>query len=73
MNKENKIRLKITVWIDPIDGTAEFVDRHLHHVTILIGIAVDGKGLIPLHIEAELLWKSANKDAHYKNNPRIFA
>jgi len=36
---------RITVWIDPIDGTAEFVDRHLHHVTILIGIAVDGKAI----------------------------
>lgn len=33
---------RITVWIDPLDGTMEFIDRMLHHVTILIGIAVDG-------------------------------
>lgn len=36
---------RITVWIDPIDGTMEFIDRMLHHVTILIGIAVDGKAI----------------------------
>jgi len=36
---------RITIWIDPLDGTMEFIDRLLHHVTILIGIAVDDKAI----------------------------
>merc|ERR1712127_94081 len=36
---------RICIWVDPLDGTMEFVDRMLHHVTILIGIAVDGKAI----------------------------
>ena len=27
----------ICVWVDPLDGTAEFVEGYLHHVTVLIG------------------------------------
>ena len=34
----------VTIWIDPLDGTMEFIDRLLHHVTILIGVAVGDKG-----------------------------
>ncbi|XP_062503832.1 3'(2'),5'-bisphosphate nucleotidase 1-like isoform X2 [Corticium candelabrum] len=30
----------ITVWVDPLDGTAEFTAGYLDHVTVLIGIAV---------------------------------
>lgn len=41
-NLQNVAADRITVWIDPLDGTMEFIDRLLHHVTILIGIAVDG-------------------------------
>ena len=33
----------ICIWVDPLDGTAEFVDGLLNHVTVLIGIAVSGK------------------------------
>merc|ERR1711935_762252 len=33
----------VTIWIDPLDGTMEFIDRLLHHVTILIGVAVGDK------------------------------
>ena len=36
----------ITIWIDPLDGTMEFIDRLLHHVTILIGVAVGDKGIL---------------------------
>ena len=28
---------QICVWVDPLDGTAEFVEGYLHHVTVLIG------------------------------------
>lgn len=35
----------IVVWVDPLDGTAEFTQGLLEQVTILIGIAVAGKAV----------------------------
>lgn len=35
----------ITIWVDPLDGTAEFVKGHLDHVTVLIGLSVSGKAI----------------------------
>lgn len=35
----------ITIWVDPLDGTAEFVKGFLEHVTILIGISINGKSI----------------------------
>lgn len=32
----------VTVWVDPVDGTAEYTEGLLDHVTVLIGIAVKG-------------------------------
>jgi len=34
---------EITIWLDPLDGTAEFIDGFLTHVTTLIGVAYKGK------------------------------
>jgi 3'-phosphoadenosine 5'-phosphosulfate (PAPS) 3'-phosphatase len=34
---------QVTVYVDPLDGTREFVDGRYENVTCLIGIAVDGK------------------------------
>ncbi|CAH2983429.1 unnamed protein product [Chilo suppressalis] len=33
----------IVVWVDPLDGTAEYTQGFLEHVTVLIGIAVNEK------------------------------
>ena len=33
---------RATIWIDPLDGTNEFVQGHLSSVTVLIGLTVDG-------------------------------
>uniref|UniRef100_A0A915JAN8 3'(2'),5'-bisphosphate nucleotidase 1 n=1 Tax=Romanomermis culicivorax TaxID=13658 RepID=A0A915JAN8_ROMCU len=33
----------IVVWVDPLDGTSEFTQGLLDHVTVLIGIAVGGR------------------------------
>jgi len=33
----------ICVWVDPLDGTAEYTQGLLDHVTVLIGIAVKGR------------------------------
>ena len=31
---------QLTVWVDPLDGTKEYTEGFLDHVTVLIGIAV---------------------------------
>ncbi|XP_068210794.1 3'(2'),5'-bisphosphate nucleotidase 1 isoform X2 [Palaemon carinicauda] len=36
---------EIVVWVDPLDGTAEFTQGLLDHVTVLIGIAYSGKAV----------------------------
>jgi 3'(2'), 5'-bisphosphate nucleotidase len=36
---------QLTVWVDPLDGTKEFADGYLDHVTILIGIAVGNEAV----------------------------
>ncbi|KAF7233978.1 hypothetical protein EG68_12012 [Paragonimus skrjabini miyazakii] len=33
----------LTVWVDPLDGTKEYTEGFIEHVTVLIGIAVSGK------------------------------
>lgn len=35
----------VVVWVDPLDGTAEYTQGLLDHVTVLIGIAVNGKAV----------------------------
>lgn len=34
---------QIVIWVDPLDGTAEFTQGLLDHVTILIGVAINGE------------------------------
>lgn len=36
---------EIVVWVDPLDGTSEYTQGLLDHVTVLIGIAVNGKSV----------------------------
>lgn len=33
---------QVVVWVDPLDGTAEYAQGFVEHVTVLIGISVDG-------------------------------
>ncbi|KAB0805164.1 hypothetical protein PPYR_02134 [Photinus pyralis] len=35
----------VTVWIDPLDGTTEYTQGLLDHVTVLVGISVRGKAV----------------------------
>ncbi|XP_018574800.1 3'(2'),5'-bisphosphate nucleotidase 1 isoform X2 [Anoplophora glabripennis] len=35
----------IVVWVDPLDGTSEYTQGLLDHVTVLIGIAVNGRAV----------------------------
>ncbi|XP_067844980.1 3'(2'),5'-bisphosphate nucleotidase 1 [Heptranchias perlo] len=36
---------EIVVWVDPLDGTKEYTEGLLDHVTVLIGIAYGGKAI----------------------------
>ncbi|XP_076306198.1 3'(2'),5'-bisphosphate nucleotidase 1 isoform X1 [Tachypleus tridentatus] len=36
---------KVVVWVDPLDGTSEYTQGLLDHVTVLVGIAVNGKAI----------------------------
>ncbi|XP_030051873.1 3'(2'),5'-bisphosphate nucleotidase 1 [Microcaecilia unicolor] len=36
---------QIVVWVDPLDGTKEYTEGLLDHVTVLIGIAYEGKAI----------------------------
>nr|CAI5850260.1 unnamed protein product [Callosobruchus analis] len=35
----------VVVWVDPLDGTSEYTQGLLDHVTVLIGIAVKGRAI----------------------------
>ncbi|CAL1279058.1 unnamed protein product [Larinioides sclopetarius] len=35
----------VVIWVDPLDGTAEYTQGLLDHVTVLIGLAVNGKAV----------------------------
>lgn len=35
----------VVIWVDPVDGTAEYTQGLLDHVTVLIGVAVKGKAV----------------------------
>ncbi|XP_076052672.1 3'(2'),5'-bisphosphate nucleotidase 1 isoform X2 [Oratosquilla oratoria] len=36
---------EVVVWVDPLDGTSEYTQGLLDHVTVLIGIATGGKAI----------------------------
>jgi len=33
---------EVVIWVDPLDGTAEYTQGLIEHVTVLVGIAVNG-------------------------------
>lgn len=35
----------IVVWVDPLDGTSEYTQGRLDHVTVLVGISVKGRAI----------------------------
>lgn len=32
---------EMVIWIDPLDGTKGFTEGHVHHITNMIGVAVN--------------------------------
>jgi len=51
----------LTVWVDPLDGTAEYTQGLLDHVTVLIGVSV-GKTAVAGVIH-QPYWNYKNKEA----------
>lgn len=35
----------VVVWVDPLDGTAEYTQGFLEHVTVLIGVSVNEEAI----------------------------
>lgn len=44
-NLKNVKENEVIVWVDPLDGTKEFTQGLLDHVTVLIGISVNGNAV----------------------------
>lgn len=42
---QNTTEEDIIVWVDPLDGTSDFTQGFIDHVTILIGLSVKGKAV----------------------------
>lgn len=36
---------QFVIWVDPLDGTAEYTQGFLDHVTVLIGVSVNEKAV----------------------------
>lgn len=36
---------EVCIWVDPVDGTTEYTQGFLDHVTVLIGVAVNGRAV----------------------------
>lgn len=41
-NLKNVLESDVVVWVDPLDGTAEYTQGFLEHVTVLIGVSTGG-------------------------------
>lgn len=52
----------VTIWIDPLDGTSEFVKGFLEHVTVLIGFSYKGESIAG--VVHQPFYKSSN-DSEY--------
>ena len=52
---------RVVVWVDPLDGTSEYTQGLLDHVTVLIGICVSGRPVAGVIHQPYYNYKS-NKD-----------
>jgi len=51
----------VTVWVDPLDGTSEYTQGLLDHVTVLIGIAVKEKAVAGVIHQPYYNYKTPNQ------------
>ena len=57
-------------WVDPLDGTKDFVRGDLEHVTTMIGITVNEKPHVGIISQPFVL--SDNPEEKYQFKPRIY-
>ncbi|XP_975068.2 3'(2'),5'-bisphosphate nucleotidase 1 [Tribolium castaneum] len=50
----------IVVWVDPLDGTSEYTQGLLEHVTVLVGLSVKGKAIAGVIHQPYYNYKSGN-------------
>jgi inositol monophosphatase 3 len=58
---------RLTIWIDPLDATDEYIAGNYQYVTIMAGLAVDGKcfgGIIHKPFTNETIWSFGDRKNH---------
>lgn len=58
---------RLTIWIDPLDATDEYIAGNYEYVTIMAGLAIDGKcfgGIIHKPFSNETIWSFGDRKNH---------
>ncbi|CAK9305008.1 unnamed protein product [Gordionus sp. m RMFG-2023] len=61
---------KVVIWVDPLDGTSEFTEGHLDHVTVLIGISYKGQAIAGAICQPFYQTMNSN-NSKLKNTPNV--
>lgn len=65
---------RLTVWVDPLDATQEYTENLNKYVTVMVGIAVDGRavgGVIHKPFSNETIWSWRRQRNHLLNHLHI--
>jgi len=65
---------RLTIWIDPLDATQEYTENLTKYVTVMVGIAVDGRavgGVIHKPFSNETIWSWKRQRNHLLNHLHI--
>jgi len=65
---------RLTIWIDPLDATQEYTENLTKFVTVMVGIAIDGRavgGIIHKPFSNETIWSWKRQRNHLLNHLHI--
>merc|ERR1712088_962650 len=65
---------RLTIWIDPLDATQEYTENLTKFVTVMVGIAIDGRaigGVIHKPFSNETIWSWKRQRNHLLNHLHI--